>query len=72
MSVSSDDAADHQGRCEQVLVKVSKTKLAVSTFWTLEKFDDRLLQMRELYQASGMYTQARANTQAGARWQTHM
>lgn len=34
----------------QTLVKVTNTKLGVSTFWTLDKFEDRLVRMRELYQ----------------------
>ena len=32
------------------LVKVTNTILCVSTYWTLEKFDSRLKEMREMYQ----------------------
>ncbi|XP_013411509.1 kinesin-like protein KIF14 isoform X1 [Lingula anatina] len=34
----------------QILVKVSNKKLSISTFWTLQKFEAKLVQMRELYQ----------------------
>ena len=35
---------------EQTLIKVSKCKLGVSTFWSLDKFEQRLSRMRDLYQ----------------------
>ena len=41
------------GGTTQTLVKVTNSKLNVSTYWTMEKFEDRLLQMREMYQNVG-------------------
>ena len=34
----------------QTLVKVTNTKLDISTFWPRHKFEARLVQMRELFQ----------------------
>nr|XP_002736584.1 PREDICTED: kinesin-like protein KIF14-like [Saccoglossus kowalevskii] len=34
-------------------VRLNNTKLGITTFWTLDKFEDRLIQMRELYQQGG-------------------
>lgn len=39
---------------DQVLIKVIRTKLNVSTFWTLEKFEQKLSEMKELYQVKLM------------------
>ena len=36
----------------QTLVKVTNTKLGVSTYWSLEKFEDNLVKMREMYEVS--------------------
>jgi len=40
---------------DQVLIKVIRTKLNVSTFWTLEKFEQKLSQMKEFYQVRFMF-----------------
>ncbi|XP_074655723.1 kinesin-like protein KIF14, partial [Tubulanus polymorphus] len=37
----------------QILVKVTNAKLGISTFWTTDKFEDKLVQMRELYNGDG-------------------
>ncbi|XP_069122057.1 kinesin-like protein KIF14 isoform X2 [Argopecten irradians] len=34
----------------KTLIKVTDTNLAVCTFWTLPKFEEKLMQMRDLYQ----------------------
>ena len=34
----------------QTVVKVTNTKLNVCTHWNLAKFDEKLMQMRDLYQ----------------------
>ena len=31
-------------------IKVTNTKLGVCTFWSIVKFEDKLMQMRDLYQ----------------------
>ena len=39
----------------QNLVKVSNTTLEVTTYWTIEKFDSRLKEMREMYQVRTLF-----------------
>ena len=34
----------------QTLVKVTNKKLGISTYWTWEKFEEKLIQMKELYE----------------------
>ena len=41
------------GSESQTLVKVTNSKLNVGTFWTMDKFEDRLVLMREMYQGDG-------------------
>lgn len=45
---SSDDGTLGQGDVKQV--RVQNTKLGISTFWTLDKFQDNMAAMRELDQ----------------------
>lgn len=33
-------------------IKVTNTKLGVCTFWSIVKFEDKLMQMRDLYQVT--------------------
>ena len=33
----------------QIIIKVHNTKLGISTFWSMAKFENRLVQMRDLY-----------------------
>ncbi|CAH1787951.1 unnamed protein product [Owenia fusiformis] len=35
---------------EQAYIKVTNSKLGISTYWSIEKFEDRLVQMREFFQ----------------------
>ncbi|KAI0241565.1 hypothetical protein LSAT2_023593 [Lamellibrachia satsuma] len=49
-SFTREDIMSEDNGPTQTLVKVTNTKLGVSTFWTMEKFEDRLVRMRELYQ----------------------
>ncbi|XP_064650144.1 kinesin-like protein KIF14 [Lineus longissimus] len=37
----------------QYVINVTNTKLGITTFWTLEKFEDKLVEFREAYQAEG-------------------
>ena len=41
-----------QGDEGQTLIKVVNTKLNISTFWPRHKFEERLVQMRELFNVS--------------------
>ena len=34
----------------QTVIKMTNTKLGISTFWTMDKFEDKLIQMREMFQ----------------------
>ncbi|XP_070581962.1 kinesin-like protein KIF14 isoform X2 [Ptychodera flava] len=34
-------------------IRLNNTKLGITTLWSLEKFEDRLIQMREIYQQGG-------------------
>lgn len=34
----------------QTVIKMTNTKLGISTFWTMDKFEDKLLRMREMFQ----------------------
>ena len=47
---SREDVINKDSGPSQTLVKVTNTKLGVSTFWTMGKFEVRLVRMRELYQ----------------------
>ncbi len=44
-----------QDGMSQTLVKVTNIKLGISTFWSMDKFERRLLQMRELYQVRDFF-----------------
>ena len=51
----------------QTVVKVTNPKLSISTFWSMDKFEDRLLQMRDLFQV-GAFLSGRGE-EAGMRRQ---
>lgn len=36
-------------------IKVTNTKLGVCTFWSIVKFEDKLMQMRDLYQVTILF-----------------
>ena len=52
-----DEVMDEEtGAVRETLIRVTNTKLNISAFWTLDKFEEKLLQMRELYQGEAAYS----------------
>ena len=47
-----EDVADSgsEGSSNQQVVRVTNNKLGMSTFWSLDKLESRMVQMREMYQ----------------------
>ena len=39
----------------QTLVKVTNRKLGISTYWTWQKFEEKLMQMKELYEVTDCF-----------------
>ena len=47
---SAEEKVLVEGGDPQTLVKVTNSKHRISTYWTWTKFEERLLQMQDLYQ----------------------
>ena len=46
----------------QTVIKMTNTKLGISTFWTMDKFEDKLIQMREMFQVYTLEKTSQPNT----------